>query len=384
LVEELVQKNFQVGEEFIKSLPKMTLIERRGKLIELINELSGKGAKEAAEDIKAGNIVEAAAAKAAEDIKGGSATSGPTPEPMTLGVTQAPAAEAPVKEKKKPGPKPGQKKAKAGDNKPTPVKVASLDEDPIMTMAARIEKIKDRGTLEEEIRVIIDETAVDEFALGGMLAKAQATPEWWNQHYQSFRDYVEAVSGVKYRKAMYCIEMYIALLKMDRPWAAFQGIGWTKILALTRIVTKETPEDQFIGWINDAKLLSVEALKAKIENALKPEAEKKPEAETDVKSMTFKLHSDQREVVEAALEVAMKAVNTDTKAVGLEAMAQSYMGTGLAFKGWLEALTYARKHSDDPLVFAQTVIETLEKLCPEVLFPVVELDLRTDAQQAAE
>jgi len=60
----------------------------------------------------------------------------------------------------------------------------------------------------------------------------------------------------------------------------------------------------------------------------------------------------------------MKKTGSDVKTVALEAMAQSYMATGIAFKDWRLALTWERKRYQDPAKFAQDVLNFLQKLCP--------------------
>lgn len=379
-MDELVETNLLAKP--IDNFGKLSMVERREALIKLVHDMSNSEAAEAAADAKAGQAVAEAAAVAESPkvVESQTADTGTQEHHLAAGVE-------PVKVKGKPGPKPGSKKNKdaAATNQPAAASVAHDLDDQIINFASKVEKIKTRAELEAKIRDITEETDFDKFAIGGMIAKAQSTPEWWNQSYPSFRDYVETVLGYKYRVAMHHAEIYVGILKLDRPWSAFGGIGWTKILVLLKVLTKDMQDKTedglgFLDWIERAKLLSVEALKSHVANALKPEDEKE-EVVNEVKTMAFKLHTDQREVVESALETAMKAVGTEVKAVGLEAIAQAYMGTGLNFAGWHEAMSYARKHTDDPLTFASTVIDALEKMTPELAWPVIELDIRPQAAE---
>ena len=85
------------------------------------------------------------------------------------------------------------------------------------------------------------------------------------------------------------------------------------------------------------------------------------------KRMVFWPHQDQYEIITAALHEAKKAVSTEHQTVALEAIAQAYMATGIAFKDWRQALAFYRKSTPDAASFAQEVLMLLEELCPELV-----------------
>jgi hypothetical protein len=85
------------------------------------------------------------------------------------------------------------------------------------------------------------------------------------------------------------------------------------------------------------------------------------------KRMVFFPHPDQEEIITAAIKEAKKQTGSEVNTVALEALAQAYMGVGIQFKTWQEAMVYARRHSDDSATFIQDVITHLESLCPEVV-----------------
>jgi hypothetical protein len=84
------------------------------------------------------------------------------------------------------------------------------------------------------------------------------------------------------------------------------------------------------------------------------------------KRMVFWPHPDQYEIITAALDEAKKAVSTEHQTVALEVIAQAYMATGIAFKTWNDALTYAAKDASDKSVFVGNVVTLLKALCPEL------------------
>ena len=83
--------------------------------------------------------------------------------------------------------------------------------------------------------------------------------------------------------------------------------------------------------------------------------------------MVFWPHQDQDEIITEALNEAMKKTGSEVKTVALEAICQSYMATGIAFKDWRQALAFYRKSTPDAASFAQEVLMFLQELCPELV-----------------
>ena len=93
--------------------------------------------------------------------------------------------------------------------------------------------------------------------------------------------------------------------------------------------------------------------------------------------MVFWLHPDQYDIITAALAEAAKKTGSDVKTVALEAIAEAYMATGIAFKDWRQALAFYRKATQDAASFAQQVSMFLQELCPEL---VIETTIKHDKQ----
>src|SRR6476646_8170706 len=89
--------------------------------------------------------------------------------------------------------------------------------------------------------------------------------------------------------------------------------------------------------------------------------EKKPMNNTTYK--TFKLHPDQKEIVEAALEDAKKRSGTKFDTVALELVCQEYMGTASAgYTTAKAALTAEFKKSESEEEFLGKVAGYLEEI----------------------
>lgn len=252
--------------------------------------------------------------------------------------------------------------------KPKKGKGVVSENDPIVQFAHKVENMKERSDLEDLIRRLLSEDSENEFKLGGAIARVQELQIWKDAGYESLKDYIETALGLSYRKAMYSVEIYSKLLSLDASWDDFKNIGWSKVSSLLPVLSK----DSIVEWVEKAQSMNTESLKKAVKDALEPSKDgNKPEADPKaVKTKAFKLHKDQLEIVEAAVEKAKKDGNTEYDAPALEYICQSYMGTSTAFPTLDAAMIATRKKSGSPEEFAQTVIEILEKLTPELVINV--------------
>jgi hypothetical protein len=242
---------------------------------------------------------------------------------------------------------------------------ASTNDDPIIAFASKIEKVSTRTEIDGIIKDHSNARQFELFKLGGAIAVAQvlfAKSKSEFEDYKNFREYVEKAHGIPYSKAMRAAQIYKKLVDLEIPWAAFENIGWTKVLILLDVVT----EDNVKHWVAKAKEMNVPSLKSLVEAEKqkgKTETEQGPKA---VSTKSFQLHEDQKEVVNAALNKIKEESGTAFDAVALEYMAQSCLGGGTQFQNWDQALTYKIKHHEDRLLLLHEVITRLEQLYPDV------------------
>lgn len=181
------------------------------------------------------------------------------------------------------------------------------------------------NTLREEI-------GFTAFKRGGVLAKIFDEGWYKAEGYDKFQDFVEATQDdLKYRKAMYLISIYKALVDKEISWDQVAHIGWTKLKELTAIFDGENTEE----WVKKAESLTVLQLKDAINAFLNKQdsdgegggegATGGSDEEPTTTTITFKLHVDQKETVREAIEKAKTDGNTSVDAVALEAMAVNYL-----------------------------------------------------------
>jgi hypothetical protein len=85
-----------------------------------------------------------------------------------------------------------------------------------------------------------------------------------------------------------------------------------------------------------------------------------------ITTKTFKLHADQKELVEDVLLKVSEVTGSDVDSVNLEAVFQAFLGGGGMNADVSDAMAYAAKHADDPLVFVEKQVATLQNLFPQL------------------
>lgn len=200
-----------------------------------------------------------------------------------------------------------------------------LGKDLITDASQHIEMLTKETAL-AEIKTLIDDTEFNQFKIGGVLSIIQANGWWEGQGHESFKDFMETEYGMAYRKGMYLIGIYNGLVESGVPWEKVKEVGWTKLKELAGLLTLENVD----MWVGKAKELSTTQLIEYIKQyntsgGGEPGATAGQAAASSVSTMTFKLHADQRDTVNQALEKAMKDNNTDVQTVALEFICMQYL-----------------------------------------------------------
>ena len=199
-------------------------------------------------------------------------------------------------------------------------------DDLIVNMVFAVENATVAESL-ERAKAAVESGDEDQFQLGGDLFKISEEKRYSEEGYDKFTVYVADALGLHPRKAYYMIDFYKAIVASEVKWADVKDLGWTKLRILARIITKKNAKK----WIAVAeKIKGYRELEELVAKA-KPKADKgeDPPASTgDTTTMTFKLHADQKEIVDMALDKAMEEGSTDVKSVALEYICQDYLSGG--------------------------------------------------------
>jgi hypothetical protein len=242
----------------------------------------------------------------------------------------------------------------------TEMTAETMNEDQISTFVSKVEKLNSRMEIDNIIKGLANASGFEFFSLGGAVVRAQKlfeTKKWEFDGYKSFREYIETAHGIRYGKAMRAAQIYRKLVDLNLPWSAFESIGWTKVLTMLDVVTK----DNIKQWLANAKEKNFHSLRALVE------AEKhKGKAPKTITTKTFKLHADQKQLVEDGLKKAAEETGSVFNSVNLEAVFVSYLGAGISFPDVEHAMAYAAERADDPQAFVEKQLARLQDLFPQL------------------
>ncbi len=135
---------------------------------------------------------------------------------------------------------------------------------------------------------------------------------------------METKYGIGYRKAIYWIEIYNRLSNSGIPWEKVKDLGWTKLQIIAVVLTPENVEE----WVSVAKSQNTVTLIETVKNA---KAKNAQQAITDdssktVTTMSFKVHTDQKATIDAAIEKAKSQSGTAAGTVALEFICLDFLG----------------------------------------------------------
>jgi len=219
---------------------------------------------------------------------------------------------------------------------------------------------------------LMNENDFNLFKVGGVLAVIQDNGWFHDEGYETLKDFVEAKYDMQYRKAMYWISIYKALVESGVPWAKVQGIGWSKLRLIASELTLDNV-DEYVEIANEmTQAQLVEYLKEQKKGSMDSGDEKpsKEDAVSEAKklsTLTFKVHDDQKEVIKEALEEAKNNADTEFESVALEAICLDFLSSDKkpakpakavnGFKNLKEAMAAASY---------EEVFEVFEELWPDI------------------
>ena len=220
----------------------------------------------------------------------------------------------------------------------------------------------DKAKAFELAESLIENAGFDDFRLGGVLAVIQANS--WLEGYESFKALIQDKFNLKYRKAMYLIEIYHSLVTKQIPWEKVKDLGWTKLQLIHKVLTLENLED----WVAKAKVLTA----VQLDDLVKGKADGKPKVTSDISTLTFKVHGDQKDTIRNALDKAKAEVNTEFDSVALETICVGYLG------GSISAASIPQASLKDVMA-AHSMEEVLAAF--EVQFPGVDLTVAVPEEE---
>ena len=158
---------------------------------------------------------------------------------------------------------------------------------------------------------------------------------WESAGTDSFKDFIYDEFKLRYSKACYLMRIYNDLVAAEIPWEKVAGIGWTKLVEVSSILSLENV-DEWVGKIEGPPPMTVlqvhEAVKAIKVGSLSTSGVDPVEPSSPISTITFKVHTDQKENIAAAIAKAMGEADTEFKGVALDAICLNYLSGGKVSK----------------------------------------------------
>lgn len=191
--------------------------------------------------------------------------------------------------------------------------------DPIQQVSSDIENLDDQWEIEKEISSVQSSQGISGFKLGGLLQRLNLKGAF--DEGVTFKAYIDDKFGVRYRKAMQLVSNYNGIINSNVAWSDIEDLGWTKVAIILKVITPENVKE----WVAKAKSVNNPTLRKMVDEAMAPaDGATAPEAK-NYTTKTFQLHEDQVEIVEAAIEDAMKKGGTEHKGTALEWVCTGYL-----------------------------------------------------------
>lgn len=235
-----------------------------------------------------------------------------------------------------------------------------LDPDPIATTVHEMSELIESEVTPKAIR-LLEDMEFNSFQLGGVLSRVQEMG-WFGEH-PNLKDYAQETLGLKYRKAMYLIEIFDGLVELNIPWDKVKNVGWSKLRYLLPVLTAKNAA----MWAKKAAEVNTMQLQEMVKEA-QASNESVPSEEppaTNVTTMSFKVHTDQRETITEAIKRAQEQSGTEVATVALEHICIEYLGAPDAGKvSLLKAFKKLKKDLGEEGL--TEVFGAFEKVWPEV------------------
>jgi hypothetical protein len=250
--------------------------------------------------------------------------------------------------------------------------------DPISKAAKEIENLTS-DQARDMAKSLVNEGEFETFRLGGVFSVVNNQKYFLQYGFPDFKSWVEAEHGYKYRKAMYLAQVYDLVLELKLDWAKIHHIGWTKLKTILNPNNLLVNAENIDEWIEKAEKMTV----LQLEDLVKAKSESGNAIEGDegktTTTLTFKLHTDQKETIRTALEQVKAQSGTAFDTVALEMMALEYLGKAPATP--VPASPAQTSDSLEAMLKGMGVMPTLELI--NKIWPDVELNANMPEEMLA-
>jgi len=171
-----------------------------------------------------------------------------------------------------------------------------------------------------EIHEVNRQVEAEYLTLAQLLNEAYHREYFIEWGFEDWRSYTEDELGVQYRKAMYFVDVWDVVKKLNLPTAQVEKLGWTKMKDLTRVMTEKNAKD----WLEKAKKMTTREITEEVRDTRKRETGKATGPETIKLSLI--MGEDEGNIILDAIAESKKLCDSENEVVAL----------GLVCQDWLE------------------------------------------------
>jgi hypothetical protein len=205
-----------------------------------------------------------------------------------------------------------------------PAEVKQMAPDVIADTVHELENL-DKADALALIGTLNDGAAFNFFKLGGVLARIRS--HRWYDPYETLAEFCETEHGIRPRKAQRLMLIYNSLVEAKIPWDQVKHLGWTKLSIIATLLKQENGQQ----WIKIAEEQKTIQLIDTVKKAMKGaagEVQSIEDQSAKISTKTFKLHDDQRQTIEAAIDKAKEQAGTQYDSAALELICLDFLGGG--------------------------------------------------------
>lgn len=244
--------------------------------------------------------------------------------------------------------------------KTKPAKVKKIENDLIVKLVQEISNLSAEDAI-KEVPDLLNGADENHFKLGGVLSLISTSKFFKVDGFENFKDFVEGKFGIQYRRAMYWITIYDALVESGVPWEKVQHVGWTKLRDLAPILTLDNVDE----WVERAMGLTTiqlqdAILKFKAGALTNAGSEPVETAKSATTTVTFKIHADDKILIKSAIEKAKHEAETEYDGVALVSLCNNYLTGGMVAKP-ASLIEILQKYTPEE------VLEGTEKAFPDLI-----------------
>ena len=163
--------------------------------------------------------------------------------------------------------------------------------------------------------------------------------EWGHE---DFRSYCDAELGTDYRKAMYLVDIWDKVRKLNLPLKEVEAIGWSKMKEVAAVIDEKNAKE----WLTKAKEMSARDLQEAVRLVRKSDGTL-GDTVPKITTMSLKMSESEAGIILDAIEEAKKLCENDNPVVAL----------GMICQDWSESQGQAPKRAslEDHIKFLERV-----------------------------